>query len=87
MASFCRDSTLVLITASTYRNVDYNNYLAIVKDPPSNLKPEEATLTSRMTNFLVHGIPTFYTPDKVRKDIEIANSSVKLTETPSMAYK
>jgi hypothetical protein len=35
-----------------------------------------------MTKFLVHGIPTFYTPDEVRKDIEIANPSVKLTETP-----
>jgi hypothetical protein len=46
------------------------------------LKPEEATLTSRMTKFLVYDIPTFYTPDEVRKDIEIANLSVKLTETP-----
>jgi hypothetical protein len=33
-----------------------------------------------MTKFLVHGIPTFYTPDEVRKDIEIANPSVKLTK-------
>jgi hypothetical protein len=35
-----------------------------------------------MTKFRVHGIPTFYTPDEVRKDIEIENPSVKLTETP-----
>jgi hypothetical protein len=82
MASFRRDSTSVLTTAPTHRNVDYNNYLAIVKDALKDLKPEEATLTSRMTKFLVHGIPTFYTPDEVRKDIEIANPSVKLTETP-----
>jgi hypothetical protein len=82
MASFRRDSTLVLTTAPTHRNVDYNNYLEIVKDALKDLKPEEATLTSRMTKFLVHGIPTFYTPDEVRKDIEIANPSVKLTETP-----
>jgi hypothetical protein len=53
MASFRRDSTLVLTTALTHRNVDYNNYLAIVKDALKDLKPEEATLTSRMTKFLV----------------------------------
>jgi hypothetical protein len=82
MASFRRDSTLVLTTAPTHRNVGYNNYLAIVKDAPKDLKPEEAALTSRMTKFLVHGIPTFYKPDEVRKDIEIANPPVKLTETP-----
>jgi hypothetical protein len=45
----------------------------IVKDALKDLKPEEATFTSRMTKFLVHGIPTFNTPDEVRKDIEIAN--------------
>jgi hypothetical protein len=82
MASFRRDSTLVLTTEPTHRNVDYVNYLAIVKDALKDLKPEEATLTSRMTKFLIHGIPTFYTPDEVRKDIEIANPSVKLIETP-----
>jgi hypothetical protein len=71
-----------LTTAPTHRSVDYNNYLAIVKNALKDLKPEEATLTSRMTKFLVHGIPTFYTSDEVRKDIEIANPSVKLTETP-----
>jgi hypothetical protein len=27
-------------------------------------------------------VPTFYTPDEVRKDIEITNLSVKVTETP-----
>jgi hypothetical protein len=79
---FRRDSTLVLTTAPTHRNVDYNNYLAIVKDALKDLKQEEETLTSRKTKLLAHGIPTFYTPDEVRKDIEIANSSVKLTETP-----
>jgi hypothetical protein len=82
MAPFRRDSNLVLTTVPTHPNVDYNNYLATVKDALKDLKPEEATLTSRMTKFLVHGIPTFYTPDEVRKDIEIANPSVKLTETP-----
>jgi hypothetical protein len=71
-----------LTIAPTHWNVDYNNYLAIVKDAQKDLKPEEATLTSRMTKFLVHGIPTFYTPDEVRKDIEIANPSVRLTGTP-----
>jgi hypothetical protein len=35
-----------------------------------------------MTKFLVHGIPTFYTPDEVHIDIEIANLSVKLIKTP-----
>jgi hypothetical protein len=82
MASFRYDSTLVLTTAPTHRNVNYNNYPAIVKDALKGLKPEEATLTSRITKFLVHGIPTFYTPDEVRKDIEIANPSVRLTGTP-----
>jgi hypothetical protein len=82
MASFRRDSTLVLTTAPTHRNVDYSNYLAIAKDALKDLKPEEVTLTSRMTKFLVHGIPTFYTPDEVRKDIGIENPPVKLTETP-----
>jgi hypothetical protein len=81
VASFRRDSTLALTTAPTHRNVDYNNYLAIVKDAPRDLKPE-ATLISRMTKSLVHGIPIFYTPGEVRKDIEIANPSVKLAETP-----
>jgi hypothetical protein len=76
-ASFRGDSTLVLITAPTHWNVDYKDYLAIVKDAPKGLKPKEATLTSRITKFLVHGIPTFYTPDEVRKDIEIANPSVQ----------
>jgi hypothetical protein len=82
MTSFRRDSTLVLTTAPTRRNFDYNNYLAIVKDALKDLKPEEATLTSRMTKFLVYGIPTFYTPDEVHKDIKITNPSVKLTEIP-----
>jgi hypothetical protein len=82
MASSRRDSTLVLATAPTRRNVDYKNYLAIVKDALRGLKPEEEALTSRMTKFLVHGIHTFYTPDEVRNEIEIANPSVKLTEIP-----
>jgi hypothetical protein len=82
VAYFRRDSTLVLITAPTHRNVGYNNYLAIVKGALEGPKPGGATLTSRMAKFLVHGIPTFYTLDEVRKDIEIANPSVKLTETP-----
>jgi hypothetical protein len=82
MESFRRDSTLVLTTAPTHRDIGDNNYLAIVKDALKDLKPEESTLTSRITKFLVQGIPTFYTPDEVRKDIEIANLSAKLTETP-----
>jgi hypothetical protein len=44
MASFRRDSTLVLTTAPTHRNVDYNNYLVIVKDALKDLKLEGATL-------------------------------------------
>jgi hypothetical protein len=76
MVLFCCDSTLVLTTAPTHRNVDSNNYLEIVKDALKDLKPE-ATLTSRMTKFLVHGISIFYIPDEVHMDIEIANSSVK----------
>jgi hypothetical protein len=77
MASFRYDSALVLTTAPTHRNVNYKNYLAIIKDALKGLKPEEATLTSRMAKFLVYGIPTFCTPDEVRKDIEIANPSLK----------
>jgi hypothetical protein len=66
MASFRRDSILVLTTVPTHRNVDYKIYLAIVKDALGDLKPKEAILTSRMAKFLVHGIHRFYTPDEVR---------------------
>jgi hypothetical protein len=82
MASFRRDSTLILTTAPIHRNIDHTPYLGIIKDALKELKPKTATLTSRMTKFLIHGIPTFYTPEEVRQDIENANPTVKLTETP-----
>jgi hypothetical protein len=45
------------------------------------LKPKTTTLTSQMTKFFIHGIPTFYTPE-VRQDIENAYPTVKLIESP-----
>jgi hypothetical protein len=78
---FRRDSTLILTTAPTHRNIGYTPYLGIVQVALKELKSKTATLTSRVTKFLIHGIPTFYTPEEVQRDIENANPTVKLTET------
>jgi hypothetical protein len=82
MASFRRDSTLILTTAPAHRNIDYTPYLGTVKDALKELKPNTAPLTSQMTKFLIHEIPTFYTPEEIRQDIENTNPTVKVTETP-----
>jgi hypothetical protein len=52
------------------------------EDALKELKSKTATLTSRITKFLIHGISTFYTPEEVRQDIENGNPTVKPTETP-----
>jgi hypothetical protein len=80
MVSFRRVSTLILTTAPTHRNIYYTPYLGIVKDALKELKPRTAILTIRMTKFLIHGIPTFHTPE-ARQNIENANPTVNLTET------